>query len=72
MSGSFEEQHGGLCQEHLANIIHLTCYCRMFLTPAHHRIWTLTRNHDLEALTGDTERRRGEAGETERPTLIFC
>lgn len=28
----------------------------MFLTLSNHRTWTLTRNHDLEALTVDTER----------------
>lgn len=69
LGGSFEEQEeveGGLCQKHLANIIHLTCFCRMFLTLTSHRLWTLTSSHDLEALTGDTEGRRGEEGEMGR------
>lgn len=70
LGASFEEQpwrlEGGLRQKHLANIIHLTCFCRMFLTLTSHRVWTLTSSHDLEALTGDTEGRRGEEGETER------
>lgn len=35
----------------------------MFLTLTGHRTWTLTRNHDLEALTGDTEK-GGEDGES--------
>lgn len=45
-----------LCSEPLANIIHLAGYHRMFLTLTSHRTWIVTRNHDLEALTNDTER----------------
>lgn len=56
----------GLCQEHLASIIHLTGYCRMFLTLTSHRAWTLPRNDDLEALTGDTERGGEERRASER------
>lgn len=48
----------GLCHEHLANIIHSPGYCRMFLGLTSHRTWTLTRSHDLEALTDDTEKGR--------------
>lgn len=48
----------------------------MCLTLTSHRTWTLTRNHDLEALTGDTEKggeeRRVRERERERLTLIFC
>lgn len=47
----------GLCHEHLANIIHIIGYRRMFLMLTSHRTWTLTRSHDLEALTDDTERK---------------
>ncbi len=64
----------GLWQEHLSNIIHLAGYCRMCFTLTSHRTWTLTRNHDLEALTGDTEKGGEErrVRERERLALIFC
>lgn len=58
----------GLCHEHLANIIHITGYCRVFLMLTSHRTWTLTRNHDLEALTDDTVKVR--EGKRVRETCI--
>lgn len=73
-SSSEEQQWRGwrhLCQEHLANIIHLTGYCGMFFTLTSHRTWTLTRNNDLEALTGDREKGRGGWGRETRIDILL-
>lgn len=57
-------------EQHLACFILCTGHCRMFLILNGPRTWTLTRTHDLEALTGDTKKKERGRG-WGSPTLTF-